>query len=78
MSEEPKKKPMDLNGDGKVTLDEAKEFAKQKFAELKVEAAEVAHKAKDKASEIGSEVKDLYADAKEKIKAKKDKDASAA
>jgi len=71
MSEEPKKKPMDLNGDGKVTLEEAKEYAKIKLEELKAEATEVAHKAKDKAAEIGSEVKDLYEDAKEKIQAKK-------
>ena len=78
MSAEPKKKPMDLDGDGKVTLEEAKAYAKQKLAELKVEATEVAHKAKDKASEIGGEVKDLYADAKDKIRAKKNKDASEA
>ena len=42
MSEEPKKKAMDLNGDGKVTFDEAKEYAK-------IKATELAGKAKVKA-----------------------------
>lgn len=83
MSDEPKKKPMDLDGDGKVTLDEAKQYAKEKAAELagkakvkaaelKEEAAEVAVKAKAKAAEIGEEVKDLYADAKERLQKKKE------
>lgn len=82
MSEEPKKKAMDLDGDGKVTFEEANEYAKikagelagkakVKAAELKEEAIEVAGKAKVKAAEIGEEVKDLYADAKEKVQARR-------
>ncbi len=88
MSEEPKKKKMDLDGDGKVTFDEAKEYARQKagelsdkakekFAELKEEAGEVAQKAKEKAAEIGEEVKDLYDDAKEKFQARKNGESAA-
>ena len=81
MCDEPKKKAMDLDGDGKVTLNEAIQYtkakvkldelgeeAKKEFAELKVDAAEVADKVKDKYNELGAEVKDLYADAKEKVK----------
>ena len=64
MSEEPKKKAMDLDGDGKVTFEEAKEYAK-------IKAGELAGKAKVKAAELGEEVKDLYADAKEKVQARR-------
>ena len=44
MSEEPKKKKMDLDGDGKVTFDEAKEYARQKAGELSDKAEHLARK----------------------------------
>ena len=51
MSDEPKKKAMDLDGDGKVTLDEAIQYTKDK-------AGEIAGKAKVKLDELGEEAKD--------------------
>ena len=57
MSEE-KKKAMDLDGDGKVTFDEAMQYTKAK-------AGELAGKAKVKAAEIGEEAKVKFAELKE-------------
>ena len=71
MSDEPKKKAMDLDGDGKVTLNEAIQYTKDK-------AGEIAGKAKEKYAELKEEAKDIYGDAKEKVQdfvGKKEKEA---
>ena len=58
MSDEPKKKAMDLDGDGKVTLNEAIQYTKDK-------AGEIAGKAKVKLDELGEEAKEEFAELKE-------------
>jgi hypothetical protein len=65
MSEEVKKDPRDLNGDGKVSLGEKVQFAAEKAGE-KIEAA-IADAKEDAKVALG-EAKELYAKASDKAK----------
>jgi len=47
MSEEVKKKAMDLDGDGKVTLKEAAQYSKTKVKEVKEKVSEKAEDVKE-------------------------------
>ena len=85
MEEEMNKDPRDLNGDGKVTIDEKIKYAAAKAgekieeaaAEVKVGAKKLYDKAAPKAKEVFAEVKvkaeDLSDKAKCKINSLKDK-----
>lgn len=77
---ENKKDPRDLNGDGKVTLDEKIKYAAGKAGEklsevageMKENAKELYEKAAPKAKEVLSEMKENAEDLAEKAKVKMD------
>lgn len=76
MSEEVKKDPRDLNGDGKVTLGEKVQYAAEKagekieaaIADAKEDAKEALGEAKELYSKASDKAKDMYAEAKESAK----------